>query len=81
MPLYDFECTCGNVFERFQKSNHEGKRTEVCPNCGGIAKYIPTNGASFRMFREGFNICTGEYHSTQKDYEACKRRKGLVKVE
>jgi putative FmdB family regulatory protein len=81
MPLFDFKCPRGHEFESFQKANHEGERVEPCPECGEIARRQWTRGAGFRMFREGFNICTGEYHSTQKDYEACKRRKGLVKVE
>lgn len=82
MPLYDFKCKkCGTVFERFQKSDHKGDRIEKC-DCGGEAERIFTNGASHRFtFKEGFDICTGEYHPNKKHYEECKRRKGLVKVE
>lgn len=82
MPLFDFVCPkCGKTFDAFQKADHEGPRVEKC-TCGEMAERVFTNGASFRFtFRDGYDVCTGEYHPTKRHYEECKRRKGLVKVE
>lgn len=81
MPLFDFKCRkCDRVFEAFQRADHDGRRTETC-SCGGMAERVWTSGASFVFtFRDGFDVCTGEYHPTKKHYEECKFRKGLVKA-
>ncbi len=36
MPLYDFECPCGTVFEELVPMSRRKKAT--CPQCGGTAK-------------------------------------------
>lgn len=37
MPLYDYKCPEGHVFEQFQKMG-EGAGTVICPSCRGIAE-------------------------------------------
>jgi len=82
VPLFDFKCECGKIFERFQKADHEGENRMAMCECGKMAPWMPSNGASFKFtFRDGYDVCTGEYHPTKRHYEECKRRKGLVKVE
>ena len=37
MPVYEFECSCGNVAEDLVRM---GTRSIKCPKCGGRAKKI-----------------------------------------
>jgi putative FmdB family regulatory protein len=36
MPIYEYQCTCGNRFEKFQRSASGGE-TSTCPSCGAVA--------------------------------------------
>lgn len=37
MPVYEFECKCGHVFEELVRMN---TKTSECPHCKGKAKKI-----------------------------------------
>ncbi len=37
MPVYEFECSCGNIAEDLVRM---GTRSIACPKCGGRAKKI-----------------------------------------
>jgi len=84
MPNYDFCCKeCGHVHEEFKKYNTEKKCVDdsICPECGGVAPYKPSFGGFKIAFRDGWDVCTGAYHPTQKHYENYLRDKGMVKVD
>ena len=36
MPIYEYQCTCGERFERFQRGATGGERS-ACPSCGASA--------------------------------------------
>lgn len=36
MPIYEYQCTCGNRFEKFQRVATGGE-TSTCPSCGATA--------------------------------------------
>src|SRR5687767_7044331 len=36
MPIYEYQCTCGERFERFQRSAVGGE-TSACPSCAAAA--------------------------------------------
>ena len=36
MPIYEYQCTCGERFERFQRSAAGGE-SSACPACGNPA--------------------------------------------
>ena len=38
MPLYDYECGCGEIFEAF--NSIEDKDFAVCPKCGRKARMV-----------------------------------------
>ena len=40
MPVYEFECKCGNKFEEIVKMNIKELK---CPECGKIGKKIISN--------------------------------------
>ena len=37
MPIYEYECSCGNAFEKLESISSTDKET-TCPKCGGTAK-------------------------------------------
>jgi putative FmdB family regulatory protein len=36
MPIYEYQCACGERFERFQRSAAGGE-SSACPSCGAAA--------------------------------------------
>jgi putative FmdB family regulatory protein len=36
MPIYEYQCTCGERFEKFQRAAGGGE-SSVCPKCGAAA--------------------------------------------
>ncbi len=54
MPTYDYECTEGHRFERFQKMSDEP--IAECPECGGSASRVISGGAGFLFKGDGFYI-------------------------
>lgn len=83
MPMFDFTCqSCGHDFEEIQRIAKSGDREAVCPKCSGRATWRPSGTFGFRFtFKDGFDMCTGEYHPTKKHYEQTIREKGLVKID
>lgn len=43
MPLYDFRCECGHIFEAFAGIE---ERTCTCPVCGSVSRRVVSIGAS-----------------------------------
>lgn len=39
MPLYDYECACGNEFEKVLKPKYAGRK-QKCPVCGEKAQRV-----------------------------------------
>lgn len=67
MPIYDYNCTCGVVFEELRKI--EERQTAVCPSCGGEA----TQKISAPMFKlEGI---TGAFPTAYDQWEKKRRQK------
>ena len=40
MPLYEYQCTCGNKFESIKSISD--RHTETCSCCGNEARLIPS---------------------------------------
>ncbi|MEW5919704.1 MAG: zinc ribbon domain-containing protein [Bacillota bacterium] len=38
MPLYEFRCTCGHVFEKLCRSSDDD--SPACPKCGGVSEKV-----------------------------------------
>lgn len=61
MPYYDFECQCGDIWEKqfsfaeFAALPEDDQKNKVitCPNCEGVAHRIFTRPASMQMNYEG----------------------------
>lgn len=41
MPLYDYKCKCGNVFEGYCQKPSMIHPTRTCPKCLETAKLVP----------------------------------------
>ncbi|MBQ3033940.1 MAG: zinc ribbon domain-containing protein [Deferribacterales bacterium] len=37
MPIYEYQCSCGNIFEKLESINSQDKEAS-CPKCGNTAK-------------------------------------------
>ena len=82
MPLRDYQCDeCGHVQEEF-RSTFDSDTDSRCDRCGGHAHWKPSWSGGFKIsFREGYDVCTGAYHSTQAGYEKYKEDHGMVTLE
>lgn len=60
MPVYEFECTCGRVFEELVSM---GTETHSCPECSEKAKKIMSQ-CTFEL--KGGGWYTDGYSSSQK---------------
>jgi putative FmdB family regulatory protein len=58
MPMYEYKCKCGQVFERIVKLSDKD-RSQKC-NCGLQAERIPISRSSFQLKGNWFKT-TGEY--------------------
>jgi putative FmdB family regulatory protein len=59
MPIYTFNCKCGNLFDKFY-FYVINKKTEICPKCKKKANKIPSSELSFDFkgdgtFKKGFD--------------------------
>ncbi len=48
MPIYEYECKCGKVFELERKVSDRRKRTS-CPKCGGRKSELLISANSFSL--------------------------------
>lgn len=58
MPIYEYKCSCGEVFERMVKLK-EADHLQKC-ECGKKAKRVEISGSSFRLKGNWFKT-TGNY--------------------
>ncbi len=70
MPTYDYRCTGGHTFERFQRMSEEP--VAECPSCGARAERILSAGAGFLFRGEGFYVTDYRSESYRKAAEAEK---------
>ena len=58
MPLYEFECKCGAIFEKFLKLELFEKEIK-CTNCGGLAQ-LNIKPVKSKVFRKQHldGVCT-----------------------
>ena len=63
MPTYEYRCSKGHAFERFQKMSDPPAAT--CPECGSPAERVVSGGAGFVFKGAGFYIT--DYRS--EDYK------------
>ena len=52
MPIYEYECSCGKVFEKLESINSQEK-TAPCPQCGATAKR-KISVSSYHLTGSGF---------------------------
>ena len=70
MPTYDYRCTWGHTFERFQRMSEEP--VAECPSCGARAERILSAGAGFLFRGGGFYTTDHRSESYRKAAEAEK---------
>lgn len=63
MPTYEYRCTNGHDFERFQKMSDDP--VAECPECGEASERLISGGAGFIFKGDGFYIT--DYRS--EDYK------------
>jgi putative FmdB family regulatory protein len=69
MPVYEFECKCGELVEEFAKM---GTQSVTCPKCGGRAQKIMSR-CSFELkgsgwYADGYSSSRGgSQKSSKKD--------------
>ena len=63
MPTYEYRCSEGHGFERFQSMSDES--ISKCPECGAVSERLLSGGAGFIFKGEGFYIT--DYRS--EDYK------------
>jgi len=54
MPTYEFRCSAGHEFEKFQNMSDES--VPQCPQCGATSEKLLSGGAGFIFKGEGFYI-------------------------
>ena len=70
MPTYDYRCSEGHRFERFQRMS--AAPVAECPSCGARAERILSAGAGFLFKGKGFYITDHRSESYRKAAEAEK---------
>lgn len=70
MPTYEYSCTAGHRFERFQSMNDAP--VDTCPECGAPAERQLSAGAGLLFKGSGFYITDYRSDSYRKAAEADK---------
>ncbi len=68
MPTYEYRCTDGHRFERFQRMSEPP--LEVCPECGAAAERLVSSGAGLLFKGSGFYITDYRSDSYKKSAAA-----------
>lgn len=68
MPTYEYRCSAGHEFERFQRMSEEPLRE--CPTCGAPAERILSTGAGLLFKGSGFYITDYRSDSYKKAADA-----------
>ena len=68
MPTYEYRCSAGHEFERFQRMSEEPLRE--CPTCGAPAERILSAGAGLLFKGSGFYITDYRSDSYKKAADA-----------
>jgi putative FmdB family regulatory protein len=68
MPTYEYRCSAGHEFERFQRMSEEPLRE--CPECGAPAERILSAGAGLLFKGSGFYITDYRSDSYKKAADA-----------
>jgi putative FmdB family regulatory protein len=68
MPTYEYRCSAGHEFERFQRMSEEPLRE--CPTCGAPAERILSSGAGLLFKGSGFYITDYRSDSYKKAAES-----------
>lgn len=82
MPIYNYKCKCGNIYEEiFDMSNI--KKSIKCVNCGGIANLMPSSPALKVMGekrKEMLRAMTGREINSIEDEQKYLKEKNLMTV-